>query len=302
MTPNILVLCPFSLDPGLLSRAVSFGPTQVIVPESMAAEAAKYGAAQIYTLADGTRIPDEAMFALYLAKQLHTLQPDIVLAPATTQMRNIMSGLAWHLGAGLTADCTELSMENGRLLQSRPAFGNGIMADIVTESPMTLATVRPGIFPATARNGSPQIAALPLPPVSNRVLETTYQPFTDGPPLTRAKLIVAGGSGIGSREGFAKLEQLAKQLGGSVAASRGAVDAGFAPYRCQVGMTGVSVCPHIYIAVGISGAVQHLAGMNGSEIVIAINSDPKAPIFNYADFGFVGDWQEVLPKIMEELL
>ena len=121
-------------------------------------------------------------------------------------------------------------------------------------------------------------------------------------PLNQARIIFAGGVGIGSLEGFRKLEKLALLLGGAVAASRGAVDAGFAPYRCQVGMTGVTVCPDLYIAVGISGAVQHLAGMSGAGTVVAINSDPKAPIFDYADYGIVGNWESVIEHVLEELL
>ena len=114
-------------------------------------------------------------------------------------------------------------------------------------------------------------------------------------------MIVAGGLGVGSKEGFEKLNQLAECLGGAVAASRAAVDAGFAPYRCQVGITGATVCPEIYIAVGISGAVQHLSGMSGAGKIIAINHDPKAPIFDYADYGIVAPWEQVLDKLLEEL-
>ena len=120
-------------------------------------------------------------------------------------------------------------------------------------------------------------------------------------PLHRTKIILAGGLGIGSREGFEQLEALARKLGAAVAASRAAVDAGFAPYRCQVGITGVTVCPQLYIAVGISGAVQHLAGMSGAQKVIAINSDPHAPIFDYADYGIVGDWKTIFDNLLEEL-
>ena len=130
----------------------------------------------------------------------------------------------------------------------------------------------------------------------------SFSKFIHGKPLSQAQIVVAGGLGVGSKEGFQKLSQLAKEIGAGLGASRMAVDAGFAPYSCQVGMTGVAVCPDLYIAVGISGAVQHLAGMSGSRTVSAINSDPKAPIFDYADYGIVGDWETSINNLLEELL
>jgi electron transfer flavoprotein alpha subunit len=203
--------------------------------------------------------------------------------------------------AGLTADCTGLSLENGKLLQTRPAFGNSLMADIESRSPVQMATVRPGTFapaekPVTAQLTREEFSASQ---VAVEILEHGASQAEQ--PLQQADIILAGGAGIGSREGFEKLEQLAKRLGAVVAASRNAVDAGYAPYRCQVGMTGVTVCPKLYIAVGISGAVQHLSGMSGSGTVIAINSDPGAPIFNYADYGIVGVWETIIDQLLEEL-
>ena len=127
----------------------------------------------------------------------------------------------------------------------------------------------------------------------------SYTKFSSGKPLPQAKIIIAGGMGVGSKKGFEKLARLAASLGASLGASRAAVDAGFAPYRCQVGMTGVTVHPKLYIAVGISGAVHHLAGMSGSEKVIAINTNPQAPIFDYADYGIIGPWETVVDKLME---
>lgn len=302
MKQDILVLCPMGIDAGLISRAAELGPVQALVPQSQQKEAAKYGATLVYTLEDHLKISDESDFALYLAERIRIRQPKIVLAPATIQMRGIMSALAWHLGAGLTADCTELSIENGRLLQTRPAFGNGLLAGIVTESVVTMATVRPCIFSPKERPCTAHVVHLSDYLGSACVECMEFCPFSNGTPLSQADLIIAGGLGIGSREGFCELERLSAKLGGAVAASRSAVDAGFAPYSAQVGMTGVTVSPKVYIAVGISGAVQHLVGMTGAETVIAVNSDPKAPIFDYADYGFVGDWKQVIPKLLEELL
>ena len=165
-----------------------------------------------------------------------------------------------------------------------------------------MATVRPGTFPALpCPCDNAQVTEEIIAAPDGRITVIATETGMEAAPLNHARVIIAGGAGIGSREGFEKLEAIAKKLGGAVAASRNAVDAGFAPYRYQVGMTGVTVAPKLYIAVGISGAVQHLAGMSGSEKIIAINTDPKAPIFDYADYGIVADWETVINKLLEEL-
>jgi len=167
-------------------------------------------------------------------------------------------------------------------------------------SRIQMATVRPGTFRREDRP-APQVQIIPeVYRCDEKIRQLDFSPFAQGRPLSQAEIIVAGGMGIGSKEGFGKLEAFAVRLGAGLGASRTAVDAGFAPFRCQVGMTGVTVCPKLYIAVGISGAVQHLAGMSGSGTVIAINSDPKAPIFDYADYGIVGDWETIIDTFMKE--
>ena len=303
MNLDILVLCPFELDCGLLSKAVCLSQgkaVRVLVPREQTERAAEYGARRIHTLPNGFACADEAAFALWLAEKVKQWGSGVVLAPATVRMRAIMPMLAWHLKAGLTADCTDLSLQEGDLLQTRPAFGNSLVAEIRTVSEIKMATVRPGSFrPCPMPDGS-AVVVEETPDRKENIKRKNFVPFLDGIPLAQADIVVAGGLGIGSARGFAKLELLARRLGGCVAASRGAVDAGYAPYRCQVGMTGVSVCPKLYLAVGISGAVQHLAGMSGATTVVAINSDPKAPIFNYADYGIVGDWERVITKLLEE--
>jgi electron transfer flavoprotein alpha subunit len=163
-----------------------------------------------------------------------------------------------------------------------------------------MATVRPGTFPAEESRAYPQAEELEIG-VSGlvTVLEQLRSAETCG--ISQARVIVSGGAGIGSKEGFAKLQGFAEKLGAALGASRCAVDLGYAPYSAQVGITGVTVSPRLYIAVGISGAVQHLSGMSGAETVIAINQDPKAPIFQYADYGIVGDWETIINQL-EELL
>ena len=301
---RIAVICPFGIDAGLVSAAVSLAaaPVRVLVPAGQRSEAARMGATYIHTLPDALCVRDEAAFARWLADKISAWEVSVVLAPATVQLRNIMAMTAWHLGAGLTADCTSLCVKDGQLLQTRPAFGNNIMAQIRTVSPIQMATVRPDTLrasPCPAAN--PAFYAESFTDDTTRVTIEETVPYGNAMPLGQADIILAGGLGIGSAEGFAKLAAFAEKIGAAVAASRGAVDAGFAHYRCQVGMTGVTVGPKLYIAVGISGAVQHLSGMSGSDTVIAINTDPKAPIFDYADYGIVGDWESVIQKALEEL-
>ena len=303
MNVSICVLCPYGFDQGLVSKAVEIAkenPVRLLIPKSDLDSAMSCGANIIHIVSE---LPaDESSVAHWLNEKVAVWHPTVILAPATVQMRNIMPILAWQLNAGLTADCTEISLENGKLLQTRPAYGNSLIATIESNSYIQMATVRPGTFPyksATCTN--PEIVYELFSTSTYRVSETLFRPYDEIIPLNQASIIIAGGRGIGSKEGFQKLEKLAKMIGGTVAASRSAVDAGFASYHCQIGMTGLTVSPKIYIAIGISGAVQHLAGMSGSEKVIAINSNPNAPIFDYADYGIVGDWEPVVDKIMEEL-
>lgn len=298
---EILVLCPFGIDRGLLSKAsqLSGGNLRALVPAGEAKTAADYGATHIFEL-KSPEIADESAFSAFLAETIRSWGSQVILAPATVRMRNIMPMLAWQLDAGLTADCTALRLESDQLIQTRPAFGNSLMADIRSLSVIQMATVRPGTFrPEVRKMDDPLVETIAYAP-TERVKLQSFGSFAEGKPLSQAEIIVAGGMGVGSKAGFEKLETLARKLGAGLGASRTAVDAGFVPYRCQVGMTGITVCPKLYLAVGISGAVQHLAGMSGSGKIVAINSDPKAPIFDYADYGIVGDWEAVVDKLLEE--
>ena len=207
------------------------------------------------------------------------------------------------LQAGLTADCTGLEMApDGVLTQTRPACGSSVTARIVSSARPQMATVRPGIFAAAAL---PQAEPAPLVrlalPGAARVQRLGFVPAQAGPALTEAAVIFAGGMGIGGRAGFAQLQKLAAACGGCVAATRAAVNAGYAPYAWQVGQTGVAVRPRLYVAVGISGAVQHLAGMSGARRVAAVNTDPHAPIWDYADYGILGDWHDCLSQLEKYL-
>ncbi len=235
--------------------------------------------------------------------------PDIFIAAATTQGRTLMPILYATLKTGLTADCTGLDIEpgSGLLVQTRPAIGGNVMAEIKTPSHRPqMCTVRPKskrpLAADRARRGEVvrfDAEGRDLASVLERV---AFAPESSvGLPIQEAEVIVAGGKGLKRAQNFALLGELATLLGGSVGASRTAVDLGWAPFSAQVGLSGKSVTPRLYIACGISGAVQHLAGMSGAEYVVAINTDPEAPIFGAADVGIVGDVQEVLPRLIEEI-
>ena len=231
-------------------------------------------------------------------------KPEIILLSATLQGAQVASRVAARLEAGLSADCTDLWMDNGLLVMHRPAFGGGVEADILCPNAKPqMATVRPGVFShLCAVSGNPQLEEIPLPQVDEdpvKLLEASIAQMSES--ISDAKIVVAGGLGVGSKENFAILQQLADLLGGQVGASRAAVDAGYVSWTRQIGQTGKTVHPKIYIAFGISGSIQHIMGMNGSDFVISVNSDPKAPIFNYSDVAIVGDWKEIAEEFIKKL-
>lgn len=236
-------------------------------------------------------------------------KPEIVLIGATTIGRDFAGALATRLETGLTADCTELSIdkEKGLLLQTRPAFGGNIMATIICpyKRPQ-MATVRPKVMPMPPkvfRNDCRVIQLQPVSGVKDLDLEIVdFLPDTVGKVnIAEADIIVSGGRGMKGPENFSMLFELAELLGGAVGASRAAVDSGWIPYAHQVGQTGRTVRPKLYIACGISGAIQHLAGMQTSEVIVAINKDPEAPIFKVANYGIVGDLFKVVPEIIRQI-
>ncbi len=235
-------------------------------------------------------------------------KPEIVLIGATSTGRDFAGGLATELSSGLTADCTGLEIETATksLLQTRPAFGGNIMATIKSSNHRPqMATVRPKVFPMPLKSGKRNVEVvkseinLSEENQKTRVLE--WIPIKESVALADADIIVSGGRGMGKPENLPLLFDLAEILGGAVGASRAVVDAGWIEYSHQVGQTGRTVRPNIYIACGISGAVQHLAGMKTSDIIIAVNRDKDAPVFNIATYGFVGDVLEILPKVITEL-
>ncbi len=251
----------------------------------------------------------EDSYAAVLGDLVKEHKPEIVLAGASAIGRSFIPAVATKLHAGLTADCTglEIRESDGALLQTRPAFGGNIMATIVCENHRPqMATVRSKVMkalePDVHRTGDiilvePAVSALTskievLESVESEGLKVNIQ---------EADILVSGGRGLESAKGFELIRQLADKLGAEVSASRAVVDAGWIAYPHQVGQTGKTVAPKLYIAVGISGAIQHVAGMQSADIIVAINRDADAPIFDVADFGIVGDLFEVLPKLIEKL-
>jgi electron transfer flavoprotein alpha subunit/NAD-dependent dihydropyrimidine dehydrogenase PreA subunit len=235
-------------------------------------------------------------------------KPNILLMGATHVGRDLAPRVSRRVGSGLTADCTELSIDPDEriLLQTRPAFGGNVMATIANRfSRPQMATVRPGVMeviPVPDKKGKvvTHVTSLREDRIGTKVLEIVKEPKTQVD-LADAKVVVAGGRGLADKAGFALLAELAVALGAELAGTRVAFEEGWIPASRQVGQTGVTVRPDLYIACGLSGAIQHRAGMMGSKFIVAINKDPYAPIFKVADWGIVGDVFEVVPKLTEEL-
>ncbi len=278
--------------------------------EETAEKLIAHGADRVYRADDPALsfFTDEAYGAV-MTKLIREHKPEIVLAGATAIGRSFIPGVANSLGAGLTADCTQLDIrdDDGALLQTRPAFGGNIMATIVCpHSRPQMSTVRPNVMKAleadATRTG--KIIDVSLDPAmletKVRVLESVISEHDDVN-IQESDKLVGGGRGLDSEKGFELIRELAKSIDGSVAASRAVVDSGWIGYPHQVGQTGKTVAPKLYIACGISGAIQHVAGMQSSETIVAINRDAEAPIFNVADFGIVGDLFEVLPKLISTI-
>lgn len=247
-------------------------------------------------------------FSKILVQLIKEEKPEIFLAGATAIGRSLIPKVAARLQTGLTADCTGLAIDPEKkiLLQTRPAFGGNIMATIICpEKRPQMSTVRHKVMKKAEFNKSRKgkiikkdIDGLDIS-AKTKVLKMV-EDFTQKVNLTEANIIVSGGRGLREGKNFKLIEDLAKVLGGAVGASRSAVDAGWIPYSHQVGQTGKTVCPNIYVACGISGQIQHLAGMQSSNIIVAINKDPEAPIFKVANFGLVGDLFEIVPLLTKK--
>ena len=269
----------------------------------------KYGADDVYA-AEHRALKDYRTnsYAKVVEELVNQYRPNILLMGATHIGRDLAPRVSRRVGVGLTADCTELSIDSdeGILLQTRPAFGGNVMATIANRySRPQMATVRPGVMEALEKPGNKGNVirhkfSLTEKEIGTKVLEIVKEK-KKGVNLSKAKVIVAGGRGVGDAGGFKVLKKLANAIGGEVAGTRVAFEEGWIPVSQQVGQTGQSVRPELYIACGISGAIQHRAGMMNSRYIIAINKDPRAPIFQVADWGIVGDLHEVVHEMLRQL-
>ena len=251
-------------------------------------------------------------YAQVMSQIINERKPNIVLYGATTIGRDMAPRLASRLKAGLTADCTKLEIvadDQGdvNLHSTRPAFGGNLMATIVCPNTRPqMSTVRPGVMQKMERQPGRNGVVTDFTPKFDtskfkvRLVETIKADKSVAD-ISEAKILVSGGRGVHDKEGFDKLQSLADVLGGQVASSRAMVDNGIMPHECQVGQTGKTVRPNLYMACGISGAIQHLAGMEESDLIIAINKDKYAPIFSVADLGIVGDLHRIAPLLTERL-
>ena len=274
--------------------------------EHLAKEAFTFGASKVYLV-------DDPVFHFYRTQSyykamvylIEKYKPEIVLVGATGLGRDLAGAIATELGTGLTADCTGLSIDDkGFLLQTRPAFGGNIMATILTEwTRPQMSTVRPHVMPMAQKDNSrtgtiiPETVPVKEQDIAAKVLEIIGDEKLESVDISASDILISGGRGLCNTENYKILQELADELGGAVACSRAAVEAGWMPLERQVGQTGKTVRPKIYIAVGISGAIQHLVGMQDSDTIIAINRDKNAPIFEAATYGIVGDLFKVIPAM-----
>jgi electron transfer flavoprotein alpha subunit len=269
--------------------------------ENITGELEKYGADKIL-------VTDDTVLAEYttdaytnvLANIIKPLDPELIIIGASTQGKDLAARLAARLDAGMAMECVAIRLENSGLVFTRPMFGGKVLADVEIEGTPKIAAVRPNVMSITEspKAASVEKADVQAGDVATSVIETKAE-AGDKVELTEADIIVSGGRGTGGD--YAVIEELAALFGGAVGASRSAVDEGWRPHSDQVGQTGKVVSPNLYVACGISGAIQHLAGMSTSKYIVAINKDPEAPIFSKADFGVAGDLFEVVPEIIEEV-
>ncbi|MED4525992.1 electron transfer flavoprotein subunit alpha/FixB family protein [Bacillus velezensis] len=269
-----------------------------------ASELIQYGADKVFT-ADSPGLSQYTAdgYAAVLGDLIENEKPDAVIFGHTSMGKGLSPKLAARFETGLISDSTDVSVTGDNIVFTRPIYSGKAFEQVISTDPFILATIRPNNIQALEKdaNRTGDIEELAAPPADLRtVIEEVVKKTADGVDLSEAKIIVAGGRGVKSKDGFEPLKELAEVLGAAVGASRGACDADYCDYSLQIGQTGKVVTPDLYIACGISGAIQHLAGMSNSKVIVAINKDPEAEIFKIADYGIVGDLFEVVPLLTQE--
>ena len=292
---------------GVLSKAASLGETDAVLVgggvSALAAEAGRYGAAKVYVAEDDSLDPALPQARVdVLARVVADGGHDTVLFANSVLGADVAAGLAARLDAGLNWDLADVELRDGVLVGKRPALQDSVLVDVGWRSAPRLALFRAGSFDPAERAGEWQAVEVSVDyEQHSRAAKVVgqEQETAGGPSIEDADIIVAGGRGLGAPENFTLAEELAQALGGAVGATRAVVDAGWYPYSAQIGQTGKTVSPKLYVALGISGAIQHKVGMQSSGVIVAVNKDPNAPIFEFADLGVVGDVHAVVPKLTE---
>lgn len=278
-----------------------------IIGSSVSAAASELGAFGI----NKAVVAEDARFEKYsttayskiIAQACKEADADVLILSATSMGKDVAPRVSAILGAGLVVDCTEIKSENGEIIATRPVYAGKAFVDVKVNSPVKMFSLRPNVFKPEKKEGITTEVVKVTPAISDSDFASQVKEVvvsSEKLDVTEADIVVSGGRGLKGPENYHLVEELAKVLGGAHGASRAIVDAGWRPHGEQVGQTGKTVAPSLYIAVGISGAIQHLAGMSSSKCIVAINKDKDAPIFQVADYGIVADALEIMPALIEE--
>ena len=269
------------------------------------AQLGAWGATRVLLLENAAFAPYQSDVWVSAAADLAAKEsPKAILAPVTSRQREFVARLAARLGVGLAADSVGLAMDGDRLVATRPVYAGKLLSRVTWAKAPWVATLRPNVFrPAESQPGKTATVDRPAVTAGSgaaKFVERREEASTGLPELTEAEIVISGGRGMKGPENYVILEEMGGVIGAAVGASRAAVDAGWRPHRFQIGQTGRTISPKLYLGFGVSGAIQHLAGMRTSKVIVAINKDPEAPIFKIADYGIVGDLFEVVPALTQE--
>ena len=295
---------------GRLAQELGGGQVTVLLAgknvQGLAASLGQFGVEKVLVAESQGATPPSPQWMLAAAETAaKQVQPDVIVLTHAGGSRDLGPSLAYRLDTGIVTDSTALRVDGGDVIITKPVFGGSAIAEFTIGTSPKVVTLRPRAFESdeapAAREAQVEALSVPDPDGAIEVLEEIREQATTGPRLKDAKVIVSGGRGLGGPENWKFIEELAQVLGGAVGATRAVTDAGWVPPSLQVGLTGATVAPDLYITIGISGAVQHIAGISGARNVVAINRDADANIFKYARFGVVGDWKQIVPAFTQRL-